>query len=1488
MIAKILEQETKKRYGDILKSFLEQIVTKDEIDWFPEMNQDSKSDRLNKVIVIQDSSGRQTELKKIIPRGSSEAQAIEAINGQLRQYYIWLNQKTSQSDLRSITIVYGDSRKTLFDLIKGLEQSEKSKNIVPVTLVSPTPKQRELERPEIIRELEEKLQLALPNILTGMSASGNAKVELPCDNDYRKIENVHGAIDALVAAFQYSTGANLGLAAITAAGGTLKSGGLFNRLQSYLNRIYRSSTSLPVRGAAGLGDVVTSKIFGTVAGAAAGGGAFYATDGDWAATGASGMSVFAFFATRPGRGIGVQQTSQALLRGGLFTGAAVTLEYLAKGLSGRTPGDMRCAIKRVMIGSILGVGAATVSAPTYFSYNFLKNKDFRGSITDALKSGRWGKAIDKNLKNIDWKAVHQSIDIDGIIRPTIAWINNRFSRRPFSALSSEQKTDLVNWFGKVIDDAKINGINRNADRMFNPSPELVGKLDEMGLPEEVVKQAGLMVEKLNETTAKYFDDLADLVSSELVPIVNTLKREAESVRKLAKTANNTNIGNFSKIFVERIGTMAAKASKPYVRALNKSVKKLQRNEKQLFNKLNDIMFKSHRFPDIEPAIGLGAGSRKAQRAAQRRPLENEISDRVGSVVLKYSQSHMAPSSIRSGEEIFEEIKEAMLDSFAAARTGSGMRPRLGSPRLPVPNATARDEIINELENNKDFIIKKINSLKDETEIIRSNKSNIDTTIITLQKSAENLVEEGHFMRKNADKLEKALTKKVYGSLDDAMEGKLTGYTWPRGVPRSDNFVIPRTAARAGAKSIEGVSKLTSKLLRIGFSRTLLEGGVWRQAAAGSGIFAYGYPLLSEIGRGDLSNFWGGEGKSLITKKFIARIYYSLLMEEIILNSNQISENIDDNAVLEGGNIFNLFPDFHENTYITSSQFYSYFKRTMKEDPRYDEKDLNLAEFLFAEGKDFQKILQNYIRPVVLEMIISDDQAFLLTKKELLKRRKDPNIINETLQRDATKAKRKNDTSKKTSEIVDGSVVNIIDKHASLEKEVYKKMKFSLPEQKENRDGDHLGNNSEDVVDMDFDPDDPEFMAIGAPDRLHLKKVGDAAYKKALFDETGKNLKGEERVKYALKKAEDAQNAYAAYNLDKPEIRGRYRIGAPGQLDLVIQNKKFTLDPKSSNENIKLIKQYVQNTKFKDLKDLPGPLKSKKFILKLIKAESAWNPRAVSPASAWGLGQHKARARQDLTDKVDPDFDAFNAMKSINGIPQYLGLVQNYITEKNKKNKYAKAMWDVASDDEKARIILYAYQQGVGGGWGEIANKIGASVVAGALLPDSRAMLDTYFQNRTKFYEKYRSKKNPKKDPDYANKIIGAPMKPEPKKIRPDADKAIVKKTKQGIQEMNKKDLEKIVMEVLTENSGKGYTPYPYGSSAREEEAPKDDYTEEWKSFSIDLTRDTSRETAITVAKILVQDLELFEDVLDLAGQNQSVGEEILRKLKEAREKQQNV
>ena len=102
--------------------------------------------------------------------------------------------------------------------------------------------------------------------------------------------------------------------------------------------------------------------------------------------------------------------------------------------------------------------------------------------------------------------------------------------------------------------------------------------------------------------------------------------------------------------------------------------------------------------------------------------------------------------------------------------------------------------------------------------------------------------------------------------------------------------------------------------------------------------------------------------------------------------------------------------------------------------------------------------------------------------------------------------------------------------------------------------------------------------------------------------------------------------------------------------------------------------------------------------------------------------------------------------------------------------------------------------------------------------------------------------------------------------------------------MNKLDIKQLVAEILNENTGQGYAQYPYGSSTDGEEEPREDYIEEWKALSVEVIRDESRSTAIEIAKILVKDLELFEDVLDLAGQNQSVGTEILTKLKQTKEK----
>jgi len=97
-------------------------------------------------------------------------------------------------------------------------------------------------------------------------------------------------------------------------------------------------------------------------------------------------------------------------------------------------------------------------------------------------------------------------------------------------------------------------------------------------------------------------------------------------------------------------------------------------------------------------------------------------------------------------------------------------------------------------------------------------------------------------------------------------------------------------------------------------------------------------------------------------------------------------------------------------------------------------------------------------------------------------------------------------------------------------------------------------------------------------------------------------------------------------------------------------------------------------------------------------------------------------------------------------------------------------------------------------------------------------------------------------------------------------------------EMKNDDIRKLIKEAFTD---KVYGQYPYSHETGDEEEPKEDYAEDWKRFCLQVVQDRSKGKAIALAKILIKDLELFEDVLDLAGQNQSIGSEILRKMEES-------
>ena len=161
-------------------------------------------------------------------------------------------------------------------------------------------------------------------------------------------------------------------------------------------------------------------------------------------------------------------------------------------------------------------------------------------------------------------------------------------------------------------------------------------------------------------------------------------------------------------------------------------------------------------------------------------------------------------------------------------------------------------------------------------------------------------------------------------------------------------------------------------------------------------------------------------------------------------------------------------------------------------------------------------------------------------------------------------------------------------------------------------------------------------------------------------------------------------------------------------------------------------------------------------------------------------------------------------------------------------------------------------------------------------------------------------KNPNKDKDEVQNLIRKDFEevydPEDqkrllkiRKYQPDADSkespAVADKkqspTRRKIREsktMNKNDLRQLIKEAFTD---KVYGNYPYSHKSGQEGEPAEDYTEDWKMFCSQVSQDKSKEIAIELAKMLVKDTDLLQDVLELIGQNQSVGSAILKKMEKS-------
>ena len=279
------------------------------------------------------------------------------------------------------------------------------------------------------------------------------------------------------------------------------------------------------------------------------------------------------------------------------------------------------------------------------------------------------------------------------------------------------------------------------------------------------------------------------------------------------------------------------------------------------------------------------------------------------------------------------------------------------------------------------------------------------------------------------------------------------------------------------------------------------------------------------------------------------------------------------------------------------------------------------------------------------------------------------------------------------------------------------------------------------------------------------------------------------------------------------------------------------------------------------------------------AESKFKRGAKSNKKAVGIAQIIEPTAKTLGMTVnDTQDDRLDIPKSIVGSFKHDRIALKEIKAQFRRNKNLN--YEDLTQREKDKVLLYSYH----GGTGLFKRSITQSKTTEELF------------RRTAAY--YRGKNAV----DYAEAILyqagsygykhGYPTrtKLKPKNRTPDYNFKVKRKAggtiqkQQEVKQMNKKEIINLVTEILNESSGQGYSNYPYGNMHDEQETT-DDYVKEWKALGVELIRDESRTTAVEIAKILIKDLELFEDVLDLAGQNQSVGTEILDKLKKVRSKE---